>query len=261
MLADKNRHKGFFQDLENEYLKDQDNYPRTLNQAYSLLVNWKAPTYIRSPPAGAHDGVIFTQGNQSTGSQPSSEHSTTLVNADTGQNGCRYCKETGHEVDNCPKLAAKLARKHGTAASAETTSAQLLTAGLTEDSFNDQLDDSDNWLFLQCDISDAPSDVSHDWVFLQQHGLDDRGDYLDVKNNKSDGGIPMSWVLLDNQSTVDVFMNRRLLQNIRTIAATMKIHCNAGISHTNQVAHKSRQTHLNKSKRKKKERYRKYCVL
>ena len=45
MSANKSRYEGLFQDLENKFLKDQDNYPRTLNQAYSLLVNWKPPTY------------------------------------------------------------------------------------------------------------------------------------------------------------------------------------------------------------------------
>ena len=138
-------------------------------------------------------------------------------------------------MDNCPKLAAKLARERGTPTPTETTGAQLLTAGLSGYSFDDQPDDSDTWLFLQYDGSDAPSDGSHDWVFLQQHGLDNRGDYRDVENKKSDGGIPMSWILLDNQSTVNVFMSHHLLGNIRTIAATMKIHCNAGVSHTNQV--------------------------
>ena len=110
------------------------------------------------------------------------------------------------------------------------TSAQLLNAGLSGDIFDDQPDDSANWLFLQYDSSDIPSDVSPDWVFLQQHGLNNRGDYRDVEHKKSDGGIPTSWVLLDNQSTIDVFMNCHLLQNIQTITATMQIHCNAGIS-------------------------------
>ena len=108
MLADKNRYEGLFQDLKNEYLKDQDSYLRTLNQTYSLLVNWKAPTYVCGLPAGAHDSIIFTQGNPSTGSQLSSEHGTTLVNADTGQNGCRYCKETGHKVETARNLPQNL---------------------------------------------------------------------------------------------------------------------------------------------------------
>jgi hypothetical protein len=45
--------------------------------------------------------------------------------------------------------------------------------------------------------------------------------------------LPRSWILLDNQSTVDVFMNKDLLDNIRTVATTMNIRCNAGNSRTN----------------------------
>jgi hypothetical protein len=46
--------------------------------------------------------------------------------------------------------------------------------------------------------------------------------------------IPKTWVLLDNQSTVDIFYNHDLLQNIRTVNERMYIHCNAGIQWTNQ---------------------------
>ena len=43
----------------------------------------------------------------------------------------------------------------------------------------------------------------------------------------------MEWVLLDNQSTMDVFINRRLLKNIRRIDQYMYIHCTAGVTTTN----------------------------
>ena len=36
-----------------------------------------------------------------------------------------------------------------------------------------------------------------------------------VTLNTSDGGIPDTWVLFDNQSTVDVFSNPKLLVNLR----------------------------------------------
>jgi len=166
MSADRNRYEGLLQDLENEYLKDQDNYPRSLHQAYSLLVNWKAPTYIRGTPTGAHDGVVFTQGVQEV--VPTVQTATTLVNTGPEKIVCRYCKESGHGVDDCPKLAAKLAREQPT-----TTGTQLLTAGSGEDGFDDQPGSAQDWLFSQ-----------------------------------SGGGIPSSWILLDNQSTVDVFVNR-----------------------------------------------------
>ena len=38
----------------------------------------------------------------------------------------------------------------------------------------------------------------------------------DVTCNMNDkAGIPDSWILLDSQSTVDVFKNKKLLKNIR----------------------------------------------
>ena len=40
--------------------------------------------------------------------------------------------------------------------------------------------------------------------------------------------IPKKWILLDSQSTVDVFCNRQLLKNIRKGNTKMTIHCNAG---------------------------------
>ena len=49
------------------------------------------------------------------------------------------------------------------------------------------------------------------------------------------GKIPKSWILLDNQSTVDVFYNASLLRNIRKVEKHMDIHCNAGVTSTNLV--------------------------
>ena len=50
-----------------------------------------------------------------------------------------------------------------------------------------------------------------------------------------DGKVPSSWILLDNQSTIDVFYNKAILTNIRKVPTKMNIHCNAGISTTNMV--------------------------
>ena len=43
------------------------------------------------------------------------------------------------------------------------------------------------------------------------------------------------WILLDSQSTVDVFYNARLLRNIRKVSRTLDIHCNTGVASTDMV--------------------------
>jgi hypothetical protein len=47
--------------------------------------------------------------------------------------------------------------------------------------------------------------------------------------------VPKDWILLDNQSTVDVFDNKALLNNIRQSDTHMDIHCNAGVTSTDLI--------------------------
>jgi hypothetical protein len=51
----------------------------------------------------------------------------------------------------------------------------------------------------------------------------------------SDGQLPASCVLLNNQSTIDVLFNNALLMDIRTSDTCMDIHYNAGIVSTNLI--------------------------
>jgi hypothetical protein len=51
----------------------------------------------------------------------------------------------------------------------------------------------------------------------------------------SDGKLPSSWILLDNQTTVDVFSNPQLLSKIWCSDTTMDIHCTAGVASTNMI--------------------------
>ena len=47
--------------------------------------------------------------------------------------------------------------------------------------------------------------------------------------------ILKSWILLDSQSTVSVFKNRRLLSNIRDSTTTLRLHTKGGTQLSNQI--------------------------
>jgi hypothetical protein len=51
----------------------------------------------------------------------------------------------------------------------------------------------------------------------------------------SDGRVTATWILLDTQSTVDVFYNKKLLKNIRRYTTGMEIHCNAVTTTTHMI--------------------------
>jgi Zinc knuckle len=68
---------------------------------------------------------------------------------------------------------------------------------------------------------------------IQFQFLQHSNEYVFHKQNNYHHSIPKTWILLDNQSTIDVFSNPQLLQNIHEVKHHLDIHCNAGITSTN----------------------------
>jgi len=51
-------------------------------------------------------------------------------------------------------------------------------------------------------------------------------------NQVDNNNLPRSWILLDNESTIDVLYNKDLLKNFFESGESMIIHCNAGTTST-----------------------------
>jgi len=77
--------------------------------------------------------------------------------------------------------------------------------------------------------------VDEDGFQFLNHGKLDDG-HLHSQHKKVTGqAVPRTWILLDSQSTVDVFYEASLLRNIRQAPNKCQISCNAGVVTTDQI--------------------------
>jgi Reverse transcriptase (RNA-dependent DNA polymerase)/Zinc knuckle len=111
---------------------------------------------------------------------------------------CFNCKEPGHYFNECPKTKK------------EDSGVALFTKGVDLEDFDDYEDD-DNIGFAFNQVNSISNDA------------------------KINSRVSKHWILLDNQSTIDVFYNKDLLCNIRPSTTGMRIHCNAGTTTTRMI--------------------------
>ena len=207
LQSDYDRYGLLIESLQNDYLQGTDKYPSTTTETYTLLANYTQNPRNRLKIVGtAGDGVAFA-----TVTNMETETDTTLLNAggykgklknfDKSKITCHRCHEKGHYANECPHNDG-----NKTDGNNKTDTANL-HAQISASEFQD------------------PGHIGFEFV---TNGM------TDVTLNVNDSSpIPKTWILLDNQSTVDVFHNGDLLKNIRTSDRTMQIHCNAGVTTTN----------------------------
>ena len=248
MGADRVYFVHYLEDLENEFMQGVDWYPKSRVDAHHMLVNWK-----QDPPnlvclTSGNDGVQFTNmaitepelttqqhelttqqqepNTQEANNKTTESKVTTLTTittrtptADTGgygwcpggrRGGCRggpgcgqdrsmitcfQCGQCGHYAAECDATTEEVEHycRVQTQMTRHGAGEQLFNAGVLQD--------------------DPNSDITTSWMFNQVHIIHDQT-HIESQHG---GCLPLEWVLLDNQSTIYVFVNRRLLRNIRQI--------------------------------------------
>ena len=102
--ADRARYSEVLKDLSNDFLTSQDNYPKTLTDAYNVLVNYKADRH-QEPPYNRESIVFVAEGNN----EDQDQVDKALVDGGNinpkkhNKLTCYHCGDRGHVRRNCPK--------------------------------------------------------------------------------------------------------------------------------------------------------------
>ena len=217
MSSDPRRYKSLLVELDNDHSKGTGNYPATLTASYSLLVNYRSQAFQSNNNNGSEgddnndgsdDDVAFLQ---SSGFIPT----------------CHICGKKGHIAPKCPDKI-KPNQSDSPPSSTPVTSATQLLMNAADDSHSSGLDFSFN-----SNLANQSNHYSHYVENLCMTVLSTNvfqpittSQQIILRNG---GHVDPHWILLDTQSTVNLFSNRNLLTNIqKTKGYPLRCYCNGG---------------------------------
>jgi hypothetical protein len=116
--ADSGRYGKLIEKIENAFLKGNNDYPETPNEAYNLLVNYRNYNNNKRPTPGELEQVAFV----AEGKRTRAEHIT-----------CFQCKKKGHYKSDCPELQASNTE---TVVTATTLTTIATTLSMSETAIN-----------------------------------------------------------------------------------------------------------------------------
>jgi hypothetical protein len=196
--ANPNRYSSMIRGLKNASLAGRDEWPKNVTEEYNYLSKWEGdePSVCATQD---YEGTSFVNDHDKDHKARDKEPQSWHVKM-----ACRNCNQKGHIASFCPD-SKRASTNDQDGEVHEEAATQLLDgtkmAGENEDYYAD--------LFL-CE------DQEHRSVSFQ------------LKDGINGGRIPKDWILLDSQSTTDVFSNPRLLKDIHEVRGSLTIHTQAG---------------------------------
>ena len=95
--ADRNCYRKLIEEIENDFLKGHDNYPKTPTEAYNLLVNYRNYVTVNKRNSGQLDQVAFVTNGKK---QKRDEDIMSIIKFPNIK--CFKCGEFGHCKSDCP---------------------------------------------------------------------------------------------------------------------------------------------------------------
>jgi hypothetical protein len=206
--SDRRRYGKLSEELENSFTKGNDDYPTNLVSAYHLINEYKNWTPRTMTPDV--QGVAFAQ--------KSSKKTKTEDKEWQKEATCHECGEKGHIRPNCPKLK-------DTDDDDDDDAKEPTKKPPSKSILRKKSSDKKKAVAFNNNATDDEEDLDSASQFFN-FGFCTTTSRLNLRN----------MILLDNQSTVDLFCNRHLVTDIHECEDSMSVMGNGGTLVTNKKA-------------------------
>jgi len=234
------QHSKLRMDLQNDFTTGDDHYPKNRQAALHLLDKYSKTVVVKPAP---NEGNSFAQGG---GKGKEGKHGGKKEPYDKEffkDKECRYCKKLGHPADHCFRK-----KRDEAAAKGDKTKDDKSKPSKAESITQLQNNMKKSFATFQKSIDklnaeDKAEEESEEeaqghlqFTFAQSFETRNKAALFKQHDSKFDKLNLRNIILLDNQSTMDLFCNPTMVQDIVQSTETLTVTSNGGSMKVNQKA-------------------------